>query len=89
MAADGISDQIAEQIRQRLATRVAVDYGERLRSLLTDSQRRFVEFAESALQQLERVDAGGASRHEDLLDDLRPVDGEPSASPSPATDPVA
>ena len=64
-------------------------YGERLRSLLTDSQRRFVEFAESALQQLERVDAGSASRHGDLLDDLRPVDGEPSASPSPATDPVA
>ena len=49
-------------------------YGERLRSLLTDSQGRFVELAESALRRLDSIEAvGGASRDGGLLDDLRPA----------------
>jgi cell division septum initiation protein DivIVA len=52
-------------------------YRERLRSLLTDSRNRLVELAESALSQLEEFDAKGGFRRPDLLDDLRPPDGEP------------
>jgi cell division septum initiation protein DivIVA len=56
-------------------------YGEQLRSLLADSQRRFVELAASALRQLESVETkSGSPAHADLLDDLRAAGGEPSPS---------
>jgi cell division septum initiation protein DivIVA len=56
-------------------------YGEQLRSLVLDSQRRFVELAQSALRQLEGVDGvADPSKPGDLLADLRAADGEPSAS---------
>jgi cell division septum initiation protein DivIVA len=55
-------------------------YGERLRSLLADSKRRFVELAESGLRQLDGVEAEQISRHGDLLDELRPTRAERSAS---------
>jgi cell division septum initiation protein DivIVA len=60
-------------------------YREQLRSLLTDSPRRFVELAESALRQLDGVDARGGPGDADLLDELRPPDGKPS-SPAAAGD---
>jgi cell division septum initiation protein DivIVA len=56
------------------------DYGERLRSLVMDSQRRFVELAEAALGQLDGVDPAAGSEHGDLLDELRPAGGEPSVA---------
>jgi cell division septum initiation protein DivIVA len=56
-------------------------YGDQLRSLVADSQRRFVELAESALGQLDGIDAERRrSEHGDLLDDLRTASGRPSPS---------
>jgi cell division septum initiation protein DivIVA len=63
------------------------NYGDRLRSLLADSQRRFVELAESALHRLDGIEAGvGGSSDGRLLDDLRipSLDETPSASTSAA-----
>ena len=62
-------------------------YGERLRSLLTDSRRRFVELAESALGQLDGIEsAKGTSGDEALLDDLRPPKLEETSSAPTAAD---
>jgi cell division septum initiation protein DivIVA len=71
-------------------------YAERMRSLLSDSQRSFVEFAESALRSLEDPDSMPApvqipvqtgSGNGELLDDLRPseVEDKPASAPSPLT----
>lgn len=55
-------------------------HAEQLRSLLADGRRRFVELAESALRELEGVEAKTSAGNGDLLEDLRTPNGEPSAS---------
>jgi predicted nucleic acid-binding Zn-ribbon protein len=64
------------------------DYAGRLRSLLADSRRNFVELVEAALQRLESIDSQASSSGSgELLDDLRPAEaGEKAAPPSIAGD---
>jgi cell division septum initiation protein DivIVA len=86
------ADSIVAEARQE-ADRLR-GYAERMRSLLSDSQRSFVEFAESALRGLEDPDSVPApvqipvqtgSGKGELLDDLRPseVEEKPASAPSP------
>ena len=56
--------------------------GERLRALFADSQRRFVELAESALRQLDGIEVNGPSGDGKLLDDLLPSKLDQASSAS-------
>ena len=73
------AERILANARQELER--LESYAARLRSLLVDNQRRFAELAESALGQLEDVDAEtGSSSPGNLVDDTRATGREPSVS---------
>jgi cell division septum initiation protein DivIVA len=82
------ADSIVAEARQEVER--LRSYAERMRTLLTDSQRSFAEFAESALRSLEDPDSVPApvqtgSGNGELLDDLRPseIEEKPASAPSP------
>lgn len=88
------ADSIVAEARQEVER--LRSYTERMRSLLSESQRSFVELAESALRGLEDPDSAPAhapapvqipvqagSGNGELLDDLRPSEAEEKPAPSP------
>lgn len=59
------------------------DYAERVRSLLADSRRNFIELVEAALQRVESIDSqASGSGSGELLDDLRPAEVGEKTAPS-------